>query len=141
MLNRNPKILIVDDQPAIALTLATILEGQAYETAVARSGEEAIQVAYSYEPDFILSDVMMDGISGIEAVIRILKFQPHCKVLFFSGHAPCQDLLGEARAQGFNFEILAKPVAPKELLERIGRLLSQPERCNARRKSDLDGKR
>jgi CheY-like chemotaxis protein len=135
MLDRNPKILVVDDQPAIALTLATILESQGYETAVAHSGEEAIQVAYSYEPDFILSDVTMDGISGIEAVIRILGLQPRCKVLFFSGHATCLDLLGEARAQGFDFEVLAKPVAPTELLERIARVLPRPEGCNARRKS------
>jgi len=127
MLERSPKILVVDDQASIALTLETILQRQAYETAVAHSGEEAIQVAYSYEPDFIISDVMMDGISGIEAVIRILGFQPHCKVLFFSGHANCQDLLGEARAQGFDFEVLAKPVEPKELLERIGSFFPQTE--------------
>jgi CheY-like chemotaxis protein len=135
MPDRNPKILVVDDQPAIALTLATILESHGYETAVAHSGEEAIQVAHSYEPDFILSDVTMDGISGIEAVMRILGFQPRCKVLFFSGHATCRDLLVEARAQGFDFEVLAKPVSPTELLERIAQVLPRPEGCSARRKS------
>jgi CheY-like chemotaxis protein len=129
----NPKILVVDDQSAIALTLAAIFKSEGYETAVAYSGEEAIQVARCYEPDFILSDVTMDGMSGIEAVIRILGFQPRCKVLFFSGHATCQDLLAEARARGFDFEILAKPVAPTELLERIAQVLPRPEGCNARR--------
>lgn len=123
MLDRVPKILVVDDQPAIALTLATIFESQGYETAVAHSGEQAIQVAHSYEPDLILSDVVMDGITGIEAAIKILVFQPRCKVLFFSGQATCRDLLSDARAQGFEFEVLAKPVTPEELLEKISGLL------------------
>jgi len=134
MLHNNPKILVVDDQPGIALTLAAIFESEGYETTVAYSGEEAIQVARSFEPDCILSDVTMDGITGIEAVIRILEFQPHCKALFFSGHAPCQDALDEAREQGFNFEILSKPVAPTELLEKIAQFLLLPKGCNIRRK-------
>ena len=131
MPHKNPKILVVDDQSAIALTLAKILESEGYETAVAHSGEAAIQVASSFVPDFIISDVTMGGISGIEAVMNILEFQPHCKVLFFSGHAPCRDLLGQARSQGFDFEILAKPIAPAELLERIAQVLPKPERKSA----------
>ena len=56
MLNRRHKILVVDDEHAIASTLATILGHQGYETATAYSGEEAIKVACSFRPNFILSE-------------------------------------------------------------------------------------
>ena len=110
MRNKRHKILVVDDEHAIASTLVTILGTQGYETATAYSGEEAIQVACSFQPDFILSDVMMGAMNGIEAAIEILRAQPKCKVLFISGNACYRDLLTEARAAGFNFEVLEKPI-------------------------------
>jgi len=54
MLNKRHKILVFDDEHAIASTLARILGRQGYETATAHSGEEAIQVACSFQPNFIL---------------------------------------------------------------------------------------
>ena len=54
MLNKRHKILVVDDERAITSTLAAILEYQGYETATANSGEEAVQVACSFQPNFIL---------------------------------------------------------------------------------------
>ena len=124
MLNKRHKILVVDDEHAIATTLATILGHQGYETATAYSGEEAIQVACSFHPNFILSDVMMGAKDGVEATIEILRALPKCKVLFISGNAGYRDLLKEARAEGFNFEVLEKPIPPPELLGRISQILS-----------------
>ncbi len=124
MLNKRHKILVVDDEHAIASTLATILGYQGYETATAYSGEEAVQVACSFQPNFILSDVMMGAKSGVEAVMEILGALPKCKVLFISGNARYQDLLKEARAAGFSFEVVEKPIPPPELLGRISQILS-----------------
>jgi CheY-like chemotaxis protein len=127
------KILVVDDERVIASTLATILQRQGYETANAYSGEEAVEVADSFEPDFLLSDIAMGAMNGIDAAIEILGFLPHCKVLFLSGHAASQDLLEHARAQGFDFEILNKPVSPPELLARISQVFSfEPTNPKAR---------
>jgi CheY-like chemotaxis protein len=124
MLNKRHKILVVDDEQAIASTLATILGYQGYETATAYSGEEAIKVACSFQPNFILSDVMMGAMNGVEAAIEILHTLPKCRVLFISGNAGYRDLLKEARAEGFNFEVLEKPIPPPELLGRISQILS-----------------
>jgi CheY-like chemotaxis protein len=120
------RILVVDDERAIASTLAAIFESQSYETATAYSGEEAIHVAGSFHPDFIVSDVMMGAMNGIEAAIEILSVLPQCKVLFISGNATYGDLLGDARARGFKFEVLQKPVALPELLTRISEVLLLP---------------
>jgi CheY-like chemotaxis protein len=124
MLHRKHKILVVDDNHAIVTTLATILQYQGYETAKAYSGEEAVQLACSFQPDCIVSDVMMGAMNGIDAAIEISHTLPHCKILLISGNAGYGSLLEKARANGFEFELLLKPVPPAELLSRIARLLS-----------------
>lgn len=124
MLDKRHKILVVDDERAIVSLRATILESQGYEAATAYSGEEAVQVACSFQPDCIVSDVTMGAMNGIDAAIEILRGLPQCKVLFVSGNATCRDLLGEAIAKGFKFEILAKPVPTLELLDRISQIFS-----------------
>ena len=121
-----PRILVVDDECTIAVTLALILERQGYWTTTAYSGEEAVQVAPSFLPDLILSDVIMGAMNGIEAVTEILAILPRCKVLFISGNAAYVNLLEDARAKGFTFDFLSKPVPPLELLTRISHLLSEP---------------
>jgi CheY-like chemotaxis protein len=120
------RILIVDDERTITSTLAAILQDEGYQTATAYSGEEAVQVASFFEPHFIISDVMMGGINGIEAAIQILGALPVCRVLFISGLADYRELLENARARGFHFEVLEKPLDPPKLLARISQVLSLP---------------
>ena len=74
MLHKIHKILVVDDERAIAATLAKILDYRGYKTAKAYSGEEAVQLACSFQPDCIVSDVMMGKMNGIDAVIEILRY-------------------------------------------------------------------
>lgn len=125
MRNTGAKILVVDDERAIASTLATILQTQGYETPVAFSGEEAVQVASSFQPNCIVSDVMTGAMNGIEAAIEILRALPYSKLLLISGNAGYGDLLEKARAEGFDFELLLKPVPPPELLARVEQICSQ----------------
>ena len=75
MRNAMPKILVVDDEGGIRLALAIILALNGYETATAFSGEEAVQVASSFQPDCIVSDVRMGGINGIGAAVEILRIR------------------------------------------------------------------
>lgn len=124
MLHERYKILVVDDERPIASTLAKILKGRGYETAIAYSGEEAIEKACSFHPDCIVSDVVMGKMNGIDAATEILRTLPECKVLFVSGNAGYGTLLEEARAEGHDFDILLKPVPPAELLVRIAQILS-----------------
>lgn len=124
LLNKRHKILVVDDERAIVSLRATILRSEGYEAATAFSGEEAVRVACSFHPDCIVSDISMGAMNGIEAAIEILGGLPECKVLFVSGNARCRDLLGDAIAKGFRFEILSKPVPPRQLLDRISQIFS-----------------
>jgi CheY-like chemotaxis protein len=116
---KRPKVLVVDDEQVIADTLAKILDINGYEASAVYSGLSAVESARALQPDLIISDVIMQDMDGIEAAIRIRKFLPGCKILLFSGQAATADLLENARSQGHDFEILAKPVHPSELLAKL----------------------
>jgi CheY-like chemotaxis protein len=64
----------------------------------------------------------MPGISGIDLAIQMRAQYPNCKILLFSGQAATSDLLESARAQGYDFRLLQKPVHPSEFLFEIGQL-------------------
>jgi CheY-like chemotaxis protein len=67
----------------------------------------------------LISDVIMVDLTGIDAAIQIRSLFPKIKILLFSGQAATADLLEKARAQGYEFEILAKPVHPQDLLAKL----------------------
>jgi CheY-like chemotaxis protein len=114
-----PRVLVVDDERRIADTLAIILNQNGFEAMAVYTGTEAVERARDTRPDLIISDVIMPDMNGIEAAIRIRQALPGCKILLFSGQAATADLLEKARAQGHEFEILAKPVHPQDLLAKL----------------------
>ena len=114
-----PKVLVVDDERVIADTLAIILNQHGFDASAVYTGMEAVERARSVKPELVISDVIMPDMNGIEAAIHIRKFLPDCKILLFSGQAATADLLESARAQGHEFEILAKPVHPQDLLAKL----------------------
>lgn len=114
-----PTILVVDDEHMIADTLAIILNQSGYNAMAVYTGAAAVESARSSKPDLIISDVIMPDMNGIEAAIKIREFLPACKILLFSGQAATASLLELARNQGHEFEILAKPVHPQDLLAKL----------------------
>lgn len=117
------RILVVDDEPTITDTLSTILRLNGYDTAPAYSGEEAVKRALEFRPDFLLSDIRMPGISGIDAAIEILQLLPECLVLFISGHS-LSEIRADERVDRRGFEILSKPVPPPVLLNKVAAMLA-----------------
>ena len=63
------KVLVADDEQVIANTLAIILNQAGFEARAVYSGEKAIEALDSFEPDMLISDVIMPGMTGIEAAI------------------------------------------------------------------------
>lgn len=116
---QKPRVLVADDEQVIANTLAIILNGAGFEARAVFSGEKAVEAIDSFQPDMLISDVIMTGMTGIEAAIITRNRLPKCKILLFSGQAATADLLEKARADGHEFEILAKPVHPTDLLAKL----------------------
>lgn len=114
-----PKVLVADDERVIADTLAMILNQSGFDARAVYSGETALELASSFQPDMLISDVIMADLNGIDAAIRIRSLLPSIKILLFSGQAATADLLEKARRDGHEFDILAKPVHPQDLLARL----------------------
>jgi len=115
------KIIIVDDEPIIADTLADILKGEGYNALAFSRGEYALRLAEVMRPDLLVTDVVMPGMDGIQTAKAIRKVVPHCRIILFSGDAESSELVAKARAEGHGFEVLAKPVNPDALLALISR--------------------
>jgi CheY-like chemotaxis protein len=116
-----PRVLVVDDEQLIADTLALILNRSGFSATAAYSGEEAVEVASVLNPDILISDVIMFEMTGIDLAIHVVKSVPGCRVLLLSGQAATADLLRSAEQRGHSFEIIAKPVHPRALLELLQR--------------------
>ena len=113
------RVIVVDDEQVIANSLAIILNQAGFEARAVFSGEKAIELLESFQPEMLIADVVMPGMTGIEAAIVIRNKLPKCNILLFSGQAATTELLEQARTQGHEFEILAKPVHPSHLLARL----------------------
>ncbi|GIU25499.1 two-component system response regulator NarL [Shewanella schlegeliana] len=113
------KILLVDDHPALRQGLAQLmsLEDSLDVVAQASSGEEAISLAVQYEPDIILLDLNMRGLSGIDTLISLKNAQVKSKVVIFTVSDNESDVL---QAIKFNTDgYLLKDSEPEELIEKI----------------------
>ena len=117
-----PKVLVVDDERVIADTLAMILNQSGFDARAVYSGEKAVEMASTFAPDMLITDVIMADLNGIDAAIMIRSLLPKIKILLFSGQAATADLLQDARARGYDFVLLQKPVPPADLLKLIGHL-------------------
>jgi CheY-like chemotaxis protein len=113
------RVLVADDEQVIANSLTMILNQAGFDAIAVYSGEQAVEMAETFQPDLLVSDVVMGEMTGIEAAIQIRKKFPECKVLLFSGQAATTGLLQKAKAEGYDFELLLKPVHPADLLAKL----------------------
>jgi CheY-like chemotaxis protein len=115
----SPRVLVADDEPVIAETLAIILRRSGFEAVVVHDGQAAVRQAKAWQPHALVSDVMMPVMNGIDAAIEISSLLPACRIVLFSGQAATLDLQDRAAQSGHFFEVLPKPVHPTELLARL----------------------
>lgn len=126
------RIFVVDDEPVIASTLATILSNNGFHATSFVEPREALQASRIESPDLLISDVVMPTLSGIELAIQVQEAWPNCKVILFSGQALTMDFLESAGRAGHHFEVLSKPVHPAELLRKVQFLTDQaPQKPSA----------
>ena len=109
------KILIVDDEKAVSITLTLVFKAKGFEARSANSGIEALELVRTFRPDVLVTDVMMPGMDGFELAEKVFKELPGCRVFLLSGAAQTIPLERITSLQ-MDALLIAKPVAPPTLL-------------------------
>lgn len=120
------KILIVDDEENILEIVEAYLVAKNYQVFRAMDGEEALRKAESIRPDFIVLDLMLPDISGLEVCRRIRK-SSSVPVIMLTARTTEQDILSGLQIGADHY--MTKPFSPKELVARVQTVLrrSHPE--------------
>ncbi|GAA4022012.1 hypothetical protein GCM10022386_01240 [Flavobacterium cheonhonense] len=118
------KILIVDDEPNIVMSLEYTFKKNNFEVFIARDGQEALDILQNQLPDVIILDVMMPLVDGFETLEQIKKNErlQHCKVMFLSAKNKESDI-EKGMALGAD-AYLTKPFSIKKVVEQVNELLA-----------------
>lgn len=117
------KILIVDDEPNIVMTLEYTFKKSNYEVFIARDGQEALDILKTNFPDVIILDIMMPMVDGFATLEQIRKDEnlKHTKVLFLSAKNKESDI-EKGLALGADV-YMTKPFSIKKVVEKVEELL------------------
>jgi CheY-like chemotaxis protein len=121
------RILVVDDQPAIAAMLKESLEELGYEVETASNGKEAIVLHERHPHDLVISDIFMPEKDGLELLTYLRKEGSTAKIIAISGGGHSADpglFLNIARITGAH-RIITKPFERKVLLAAVEELLKE----------------
>ena len=116
-----PRVLVVDDDPAVRDSLRRSLEFNGYDVALATDGADALVQLGSSQPDVVVMDVMMPRLDGIEATKALRSAGNDVPILVLTA----RDAVGD-RVEGLDAgadDYLTKPFALQELLARLRALL------------------
>lgn len=116
----NPKVLVVEDEPALLDTLEYNLIKQGYRVSTAKDGLQALEVARAVDPDLMILDVMLPGLDGFE-VCRILRQEMSLPILFLTAKADEIDKIVGLEVGADDY--LTKPFSMRELMARVKALL------------------
>ncbi|HRY29762.1 MAG TPA: response regulator [Elusimicrobiota bacterium] len=119
------KILIAEDERAIAEFVEALLSLNGYETAIAGNGREAVEKARSFFPDMVLMDIMMPKLSGLDAT-KILRDDPAFKntvIMMLTSLTQMGDA-EKAFEAGAN-DYLGKPFEAERLLQKVKKHLGE----------------
>ena len=107
------KILVVDDEHLIRWSLEQNLKKQGYEVITAGSGEDALQLVREQQPDLVLLDIQLPGISGIEVLEKIKEFDEDIIVIMLTAHGGLETAVNAMRLGAFDY--VSKPFNLDEL--------------------------
>lgn len=118
----HPRVFVVDDEISIAKMLSVILQIHLFDATPFADPVAALEVARVSPPEYLISDIAMEGMTGIELALIIRREIPGCKILLFSALAEGPELVRRAEEEGTTLSFLQKPVHPTELVFALRKL-------------------
>ncbi len=128
-----PKVIIVDDDEMVASTLSSLLGREGYDVVVFHSAGPALEYLRDVEPDVVLSDISMPGMTGIEMLTKLRKAAPSVPVIFMTGVPRIDDTIRAIELGAFRY--LTKPVDSTTTREVIRAAISWGRLSRASRSS------
>lgn len=119
------KILIVDDEPNIVMSLEYAFKKKEFQVFVARDGTEALEIAEAHKPDIILLDIMMPQMDGYETLRQVRKNKDldHTKVIFLSAKSTMTDIKKGMEIGAERY--ITKPFSVKKILSEVEDMISK----------------
>lgn len=114
------KVLVVDDAPSVMKSLVLVLRSAGFHAAGETSAATALTTAELHRPHILICDIQLGEKNGVELSLEIAKLLPSCRIILMSGDTTSAKILAEAHERGHDFEVLAKPTPPEELLAVLG---------------------
>lgn len=118
-----PKLLLVEDDAALAELIEFLFRGEGYEVRVTDDGDEALIMASEEAPDLVLLDWMIGGTSGIEVCRRLrrAKETAHVPIIMLTARGHEDDRIRGLETGADDY--VTKPFSPRELVARVGAVL------------------
>jgi len=112
----NRRILVVDDDTALAEMIGIVLNAEGLEAGFCADGSEAIEAFRTYEPDLVLLDLMLPGLDGIE-VCRLIRAESDVPIVMLTAKSDTVDVVRGLESGADDY--IPKPFKPKELVARV----------------------
>ena len=111
-----PKILVVDDDPAISEMLTIVLESEGLKPIPVMDGNDAVPAFEQHEPDLILLDLMLPGMNGVD-ICRAIRRESSVPIVMLTAKTDTVDVVLGLESGADDY--ITKPFKPKELIARI----------------------
>jgi two-component system response regulator MtrA len=118
------RVLVVDDDPALAEMLTIVLRGEGFDTAVVADGSRAMPAVREFKPDLVLLDLMLPGMNGID-VCKAIRAESGVPVVMLTAKTDTVDIVLGLESGADDYVV--KPFKPKELVARIRARLRRTE--------------
>lgn len=127
-------ILLVEDEPALAMLVSENLEKNGYEVLQAENGETALKLFFAHQPKLVILDVMMPKVNGFQVAKSIRNTDRETPIIFLTAKIKSADVVKGFESGGNDY--LRKPFAMEELLIRMRALLNKERLAEDPRKTD-----
>ncbi|MBT5550313.1 MAG: response regulator, partial [Nitrospina sp.] len=133
---KKPVILIIDDEEVVLAGLSHILKKNGYRAVTANSGEQGLEVKKKEKPQLIITDLVMDGIGGLEVLKQVKEIDSEIIVVIMTGHGEMDSSIEALRLGASDY--LLKPCKEEELLFRVARCFEKLQMLNEAKKTNKE---
>jgi two-component system response regulator MtrA len=116
MMSMRARVLVVDDDPALAEMLTIVLRGEGFDTAVVADGSKAMPALRELKPDVVLLDLMLPGMNGID-VCKAIRAESGVPIVMLTAKSDTVDVVLGLESGADDYVV--KPFKPKELVARV----------------------